>query len=76
MALGRHLLVTELSKEGKDAFVIDEKAVLVPRNDVGQVICCSANKENRSEQRKESLEGTHLIRDCNLTEGLYWRFEP
>ena len=52
MALGRHLLVMELSKEGKDAFVIDEKAVLVPRNDVGQVICCSANKENRSEQKK------------------------
>jgi hypothetical protein len=71
MALGRHLLVLELSKEGKDAFVIDEKAVLVPRNDVGQAICCSANKENRSEQGKESLEGTHLIHDCNLTEGLY-----
>lgn len=51
----------ETPREGEDAFTIDEKAVLIPRNDVGQVICCSANKESRSEQRKEYLEGTHLI---------------
>lgn len=66
----------ELSREDEDAFAIDEKAVLVSHDDVGQVICYSANKEDRSEQRKEDLKETHLVCDCNLTEGLDWKFEP
>ena len=52
----------ELSREDEDAFAIDEKAVFVLRDVVGQVIRCSANKEGRSEQRKEDLEETHLVR--------------
>ena len=65
----------ELFREDEDTFVIGEKAVLVPCDDVGQVIYCSANKEGRSEQRKEDLEEAHPVPDCNLTEGLDWRFE-
>ena len=53
----------ELSRENEDTFVIGEKAVLVPCDDVGQVIYCSANKEGRSEQRKEDLEEAHPVPD-------------
>lgn len=37
IAPGRDSLVIELSREDEDTFTIDEKAVLVPHDDVGQV---------------------------------------